>query len=153
MAFCDGLEPQLGQRAVLPMGYIRAYVVRHLTVRAAAEQLAEDYAVALPPSYSEAVRDLRGQLAGLREDRLDEVVEVESAGPYIQAVETEVGGILLAQAGDSAADDEAKLARGADALQLWMSEHPAEINPRYGITVSDAGLAPRHSSTPGRRTP
>ena len=31
-------------------------------------------------------------------------------------------------------------ARGADALQQWISEHPADVNPRYGITVSGPDL-------------
>jgi hypothetical protein len=141
VAYCDGLEPQFeANGAVFPMSFVRGHVVRNLTVRAAAEQLAEEYAVDLPPSYAQSLRDLRGQLTGLREDRIDQVVEVESVGAYVQAVEIEVGGILLAEAGESGADDQAKLARGQDALEQWMSEHPADVNPRYGITVSDANL-------------
>jgi hypothetical protein len=147
--YCDGLEAQLkAGGAVFPLSYVRAYVVRNLTVRAAAEQLAHHYSVTLPPSYDQAVRDLRGQLAGVREDRIDDVLEVESVGAYVQAVETEVGGVLLAQAGEYGADDEAKQARGEDALQQWMSEHPADINPRYGIAVSDTSLqAPKFVDT------
>jgi hypothetical protein len=122
------------------MSYVRAYVVRNLTVRAAAQQLAQHYAITLPPSYDQAVRDLRTQLAGVREDRLDNVLEVESVGAYVQAVETEVGGLLLGQAGTSGADDQAKQARGQDALQQWLSEHPADVNPLYGISVADTSL-------------
>jgi hypothetical protein len=149
VAYCDGLEDQLSSSgAVFPMSYVRAYVVRNLTVRAAAEQLAEKYAVDLPPSYDQALRDLRVQLTGFREDRIDQVLEVESVSAYVQAVETEVGSALLAEAGDTGADDATKLARGADALQQWISEHPADINPRYGITVSDPSLdAPKFVDT------
>ena len=60
------------------MSFVRAYVVRNLTVRAAAEQLADEYDVTLPPSYDQALRDLETQLAGFPEDRIDEVMEVES---------------------------------------------------------------------------
>ncbi len=142
VAYCEGLTPQLeANGAVFPMSYVRAYVLRNLTVKAAAEQLAEQYSVELPPSYGQAVRELRNQIsATFPEDRVDAVVDVESVGAYVQAVETEVGGILLADAGDSGADDDAKLARGADALKQWMSEHPAQVNPRYGIKVADASL-------------
>jgi peptidyl-prolyl cis-trans isomerase SurA len=143
--YCDGLEAQLKSGgAVFPLSYVRAYVVRNLTVRAAAEQLADRYSVDLPASYDQAVRDLRQRLAGIREDRIDDVLEVESVGPYVQAVETEVGGVLLAEAGQSGADDEAKQARGQDALQQWISEHPIDINPRYGISVSDTNLQAPH---------
>jgi hypothetical protein len=141
VAYCDGLEAQLkSSGAVFPMSYVRAYVARNLTVRAAAEQLADEYDVTLPPSYDQALRDLETQLAGFREDRVDQVMEVESVSAYVQAVETEVGGILLAEEGKTDADDAAKQARGADALQQWMSEHPADVNPRYGIAVTTPSL-------------
>ena len=141
-AYCGGLEPQFrANGAVFPMSYVRAYVVRNLTVKAAAEQLAESYSVTLPASYGQAVSDLRKQVAQtFPEDRVDDVVEIESVGAYVQAVEIEVGGILLAEDGESGADDQAKQARGQDALTQWMSEHPAEVNPRYGISVSDTAL-------------
>jgi hypothetical protein len=142
VAYCDGLAPQLkANGAVFPMSYVRAYVVRNLTLRAAAEQLADAYSVQLPASYGQAVRDLRDQVAAsFPAERVDDVVEVESVGAYLQAVELEVGGILLADSGESGSDDAAKLARGKDALTAWMSEHPAEVNPRYGIKVSDNDL-------------
>ena len=141
VAYCDGLEAQLKSAGqVFPMSFVRAYVVRNLTVRAAAEQLAEQYDVTLPPSYDQALRDLETQLAGFPEDRVDEVMEVESVSAYVQAVQNEVGGALLAEEGTTDADDAAKQARGADALQQWMSEHPADINPRYGIAVSTPSL-------------
>jgi hypothetical protein len=119
---------------------VRGYVVRNLTVRAAAEQLAEQYAVDLPPSYEQAVSSLREEIeASFRQDRVEQALEVDSTGPYVSAVELEVGGILLAQAGQAGGDAE-KQARGEEALQEWMSEHPADINPRYGISVTDANL-------------
>jgi hypothetical protein len=142
VAYCEGLEPQLESRgSVFPMSYVRGYVVRNLAVRAAAEQLAEDYDVQLPASYAESVRSLREQLAaGFREDRIDDVVEVESVGAYVQAVQLEVGRLLLAGEGDSGAAQDAQLARGQQAMTEWLGEHPAEVNPRYGIKVVDVSL-------------
>ncbi len=142
VAYCEGLTATLQSGgAVFPMSFVRAYVVRNLTVRAAAEQLADDYSVDLPPSYAEDLRALRAEMEGsFREDRIDQSLEVDSAGAYVNAVEIEVGGILLAQAGESGADDEAKRARGQEALLEWMSEHPAEINPRYGVSVTGTDL-------------
>jgi peptidyl-prolyl cis-trans isomerase SurA len=149
VAYCEGLEPQFeANGAVFPMNFVRAYVVRNLTVKAAAEQLAEHYSVELPPSYDQAVRDLRDQLAGFKEDRIDQVLEVESVGPYVPAVEIEVGGRLLVDEGTAGADDAAQQARGEDALVQWMAEHPADVNPRYGIAISNADLdAPRFVDT------
>jgi hypothetical protein len=139
--FCDALRPQLQSNgAVYPMSFVRAYVVRNLTVRAAAQQLADQYAVTLPASYDQAVRDLRTQLTGIPEDKLDLAVEVESVRSYVRAVELEVGRQLLAQAGTTGADDSARQLRGQDALEQWMSEHPADVNPLYGIKVTGTGL-------------
>jgi hypothetical protein len=142
VAYCEGLEPQLeANGAVFPMSYVRGYVVRNLAVRAAAEQLAETYDVQLPAGYAQSVRDLRAQLAeGFREDRVDDVVEIESVGAYVQAVQIEVGGLLLADEGVTGSDDQAKLTRGQDAMLEWLGEHPAEVNPRYGIEVVDTSL-------------
>ncbi len=150
VAYCDGLTPQLeANGAVFPMSYVRAYVVRNLTVKAAAEQLAEAHSVKVPASYGQSVRELRAQVAAnFPEDKVDDVVEVESVAAYLDAVALVVGDKLLAQQGDTGADDQAKIARGKDALVQWMSEHPAEINPRYGITVGDASLgAPKFVDT------
>jgi peptidyl-prolyl cis-trans isomerase SurA len=142
VAYCEGITPQLESGgATFPMSFVRGYVVRNLTVKAAAEQLAEDYGVVLPSSYEEAVRSLRDDIeANFRPDRVEQALEVDSTGPYVEAVELEVGGILLAEAGDSGADDEAKQARGKDALEEWLSEHPADVNPRYGLAVTNTDL-------------
>jgi hypothetical protein len=150
VSYCKGLQPQLkANGAVFPMSYVRSYVVRNLTVKAAAEQLADDYSVTLPASYGESVRSLRDQIAAsFPKNRVDDVVEVESVGAYVQAVELEVGGILLAAEGKTGADDAAKQARGQDALTQWLSEHPADVNPRYGIAVGNADLqAPQFVDT------
>ena len=125
------------------MSFVRGYVVRNLTVKSAAEQLAEHYSVEVPPSYDEAVRALRTDMeTSFRADRVDQALEVDSAGPYVEAVELAVGELLLEQSGDSGADDAAKQARGKDALEEWLSEHPADVNPRYGIAVTDTDLGP-----------
>ena len=144
VAYCEGIAPQLESGgAVFPMGFVRGYVVRNLTLQAAAEQLAEHYSVELPPSYDEAVRTLRTNLeTSFRADRVDQALEVDSAGLYVDAVELAVGELLLEQAGQTGADDEAKRARGKDALQEWLSEHPADVNPRYGIAVTGTDLGP-----------
>ena len=144
VAYCEGIAPQLQSGgAVFPMSFVRGYVVRNLTLKSAAEQLAEHYSVEVPPSYDEAVRALRTDMAtSFRADRVDQALEVDSAGPYVEAVELAVGELLLEQSGDSGADDAAKQARGKDALEEWLSEHPADVNPRYGIAVTDTDLGP-----------
>lgn len=140
--FCKAVEPGLASNGtVLPMGFVRAYVVRALTLRSAAEQLAEQEGVTLPASYADAVRQLRSQLApGVPASKLDLAVRVESISIYVQAVETAVGAKLTAQAGTASDDDAAHLSRGQDALEQWLSEHPADINPRYGVSVSTTDM-------------
>src|SRR5687767_13462912 len=46
VAYCEGITPQLQSGgAVFPMSFVRGYVVRNLTLKSAAEQLAEHYSV------------------------------------------------------------------------------------------------------------
>src|SRR3954451_5136147 len=88
-AFADQFKAQ-GQ--IYPLRYVRAYVAGQMTLKAAAEQLAADNGVTEPAGYTDSVKQLEQQLAGLPESDRANVMAVESAGAYVQAVETEVGG-------------------------------------------------------------
>jgi hypothetical protein len=152
--YCDALRPQLesgGQ--IYPIRYLRGYVVGNLTVKAAAEQLADNYGVTLGADYQETLKDLETQYAALPADSRDEVIEVETAGAYITAVEHAVGSAILEGEGDTGADDDARVSRGRDELQLWLADHPADVNPRYGIQITNADFTFADTSTSYPLTP
>jgi len=143
-AFADQFKAQ-GQ--IYPLRYVRAYVAGQMTLKAAAQQLAADNGVTEPAGYTDSVKQLEQQLAGLPESDRANVMAVESAGAYVQAVETEVGGKLLVAEGKVGSDDQAKLNRGKEALDVWLADHPADVNPRYGIQIADADFAEVETGT------
>jgi hypothetical protein len=146
--YCAAFEDQFkaaGQ--IFPMRFIRAYVAGQLTMQAATEQFAADNDVTLPASYTDQVKQLEQQLAGLPEAHRGSVLEVEQAGAYVQAVETEVGGKLLAEEGKTDADDQAKLSRGKEALDVWLADNPATVNPRYGIQITNGDFTDAETGT------
>src|SRR3954453_8026147 len=126
--YCAAFAPQFkSDGTVLPMQVVRGYVVGTMTVNAAAQQLAESYGIDEPEGYSQTVKDLENQAAGLPDAHRSQVLEVENAGAYTSAVQTQVGGMLLADEGTTDADDATKASRGREALELWLGEHPADV--------------------------
>jgi hypothetical protein len=146
--YCAAFEDQFkaaGQ--IFPLRIIRAYVAGQMTMQAATEQFAADNGVALPASYTDEVKQLEEQLSGLPEANRDSVLEVEKAAAYVRAIETEVGGQLLADEGQTDADDEAKLSRGKEALDVWLADNPATVNPRYGIQITNGDFTDAETGT------
>ena len=136
--YCAAFEPQFkADGTVLPMQVVRGYVAGTMTVNAAAQQLAASYGITEPEGYVEATKNLETQAAGLPAAHRDEVLEVENAGAYTNAVETQVGGLLLADEGKTDADDATKASRGREAMQEWLGENHADVNPRYGIGIAN----------------
>ena len=68
---------------------------------------------------------------------------MENAGAYTNAVETQVGGLLLADEGKTDADDATKASRGREAMQEWLGENNADVNPRYGIGIANGTFTDR----------
>ena len=146
--YCSAFREQFkAQGTVLPLRLLRSYVVGTLTIQAAAEQLAEENGIAEPEGYVQAVKDLEMQAAALPEAHRGDVIEVESAGAYATAVETDLGGQLLLNEGTAGADDAAKESRGREALSVWLAEHPAEVDPRYGIQITNGTFTDDETGT------
>jgi hypothetical protein len=130
-----------------PLRYVRGYVVGQLTLQAAAEQFAADNGVTLGADYTQEIKDLEDQAAAFPAAVRDDLVAVETAGRYVTAVEAVAGAQLLEQEGDTSADDDAAASRGRDAFIVWLGEHPADVNPRYGIQVTDGAFADVETGT------
>ena len=141
---------------IYPMRYLRGYVVGSLTIKAAAEQLADHYDVTLGADYQQALKDLETSYAALPADSRDDGDRGRVRGAYATAVEHAVGSAILEGEDDTGADDAARVSRGHDALQLWLADHPADVNPRYGVADHQRRLHVRrhqHVVRPDRPTP
>ncbi len=146
--YCDAFRPQLAsQGQFYPLRYLSGYVVGTLTLKAATEQLVDHYGVTLPDSYQDSLDSLESQLAGIPEEERDYVREVESGTIYISSAEVAVGSHLLEEEGVADADETAAQARGLEALQVWLGDNPATVNPRYGIEIADGAFTTTDTST------
>jgi peptidyl-prolyl cis-trans isomerase SurA len=141
VGYCRALEPQIvSQGQVVPMRLVRSFVVGSLTLEAAAKQLAAEHGITQPEGYLDRLKELQTQAAGLPAAHQDDFIEVGSARAYVTAVEHQIGGQLLLDEGTPDANDDQKVARGREELNVWLGDHDVDLNPRYGIDLADGTI-------------
>jgi peptidyl-prolyl cis-trans isomerase SurA len=139
--YCRALEQQIeAQGQVVPMRLVRTFVAGSLTLRAAAEQLADENDISRPDGYADQVKQVETQSEGLPAAHRDDFVEVGSARVYVTALERQIGGRLLLNEGNPSANDDEKVSRGREELVVWLGEHGVDINPRYGFAIKDGNI-------------
>jgi hypothetical protein len=119
--------------AATPMRYLTHEFATDLIVRAAAEQLADDYDVQPTSTYNGGLAQLEDQLTKLSEAQKDAVREVVGARSYAQDVLTQIGEISLTKQGTTDATTDDQYAEGQKLLTAWVADHDVEINPKYAI--------------------
>ena len=140
--YCDAIDEQLvGEGTVVPFGYLRSGVAGELTLKLAAEQLAEEYDVEPTADYDRAVADIESQIADLSDEEQEAVLEVATASAYVAAVQIAVGETVLTDEGvaDPASDDAGQ--RGVEVFNQWLDDHEVVFNPEYGVTLKEGALA------------
>lgn len=133
--FCAAVEPQLETKAeTIPHGFLRSAVAGTLALRSVADQVAADYGVE-PDSdqYLQTMADLRQGVQAVPEDLRDTVLEVESAPPYVEAVQAAVGEVVL----DGEGKYEDFVAAGADEFETWIAENDVEFDPALDTAIKD----------------
>ncbi len=141
IGYCRALEPQIvAQGQVVPMRLVRSFVVGSLTLEAAAEQLAAENDISQPQGYLDRLKELQTQAAGLPASHQDDFIEVGSARAYVTALEHQLGGQLLINEGTPDADDDKKVTRGREELNVWLGAHTVDVNPRYGIDIAGGNI-------------
>ena len=118
-----------------PMRFLTHAFATDLIVRAAAEQLADDYDVKPTAAYKDQLAQLEPQLTTLSEGQKDAVREIFGAQAYAQDVLTQIGELSLKKQGTTDSTDDDQLAEGQKLLDQWVADHDVEINPKYGIEV------------------
>ena len=131
-------EGQDGAGQQTPLRYLTHEFATALIVKAAAEQLADEYDVEPTATYRSDLAQLEPQLAELDEDEKDAVREVIGAQSYADDVLTQIGQIDLEDKGTAEATADDQLAAGRDLLRGWVADHDVEINPRYAIDFGTA---------------
>jgi hypothetical protein len=122
------------------MRLVRSFVVGSLTLEAAAQQLAAQNGITQPEGYLDRLKELKSQAAGLPASHQDDFIEVGSARAYVTALEHQLGGQLLLDEGTSDANDDQKVARGREELNVWLGDHTVDVNPRYGVDIANGSI-------------
>ncbi|MEO6511567.1 MAG: hypothetical protein ABIO16_11295 [Nocardioides sp.] len=137
VGYCRALEPQIvSQGQVVPMRLVRSFVVGSLTLEAAAKQLAAEHDITQPTGYLDRLKELQTQAAGLPAAHQADFIELGSARAYVTALENQLGGELLLNEGTPDANDDQKVSRGSEELNVWLGDHTVDVNPRYGIDIA-----------------
>ncbi len=133
--FCAAVEPQLETEAeTIPHGFFRSGIAGTLALRSVADQLAADYGVE-PDSdqYLQTMAELRQGIGAVPEELRDSVLEVESAPPYVEAVQAAVGEAVL----DGEGEYEDFVAAGTDEFETWIAENDVEFDPALNTAMKD----------------
>jgi predicted extracellular nuclease len=147
-SYCNAYERQLeGEGTVVPMSVISSNVVQTLAMTAAAEQLAEEFAVTPSPTYAAALANLEQTVASLEKDAADARVELERSVDYVTDVLTQVGRAQLEADGITEPSTDDSLAKGQDALNTWLATNEPEIDPQYGLALVELQPEVRDTST------
>lgn len=133
--YCAAIEEALRlQDQAAPLIYLRQGVAASLALVQAAEQIEDEYSVELGAEVEQQRAEVVARSADLPADQRDAVVELESAGGYVEAVTTALGEQLLAEDGEEGADP---AARGSEEFYAWIEREQVELNPIYGLDVVD----------------
>lgn len=133
--FCSAIEPQLETEAeTIPHGFFRSGIAGTLALRSVADQLSAEYGVeADSDEYLQVLADLRQGVSAVPEDLRESVIEVESAPPYVEAVQAAVGEVVLDGRGEHADF----VAAGTDEFERWVAENGVEFDPVLNTTMKD----------------
>ena len=140
---CTALSDQFeAEGTTVPMGFVRQGVVQLLTLRAQAEQIAEEYGVEPGSTYGNDVAQREKTAASLPEDVRADFIELTSANALAQDILEQVGRIVLEEQGVADPTVEQVSQAGVDVFNTWPDANGIEIDPRYGLENVDGALTP-----------
>jgi len=138
---CTALQDRFeGQR--VPLGVIRQGVVQFLALDSQAEQIAEDYGVSPSASYQRAVTENTRAASVMPEEVRADYIEVLSSEALASDVAEQVGRAKLAGEGFAEPTVEQVTQAGADVFATWPDANGIEVNPKYGVELTNGTLSP-----------
>ncbi len=141
--YCTGFEkiskddPE--QSEPVPLRYVTNQFATILVVRAAAEQLADQYDVEPSSAYKRGFAQLEPEIEDLSEDQQEAFREILGADNYSQDVLPQIGAASLQDQGTTDATEEDQYAEGQKVLAAWIAEHDVEVNPKYAVDLDGTG--------------
>jgi len=143
VAACDAYGPQLAaDNQVLPLRLIKTTVAQNLVLGSAVRQLGEEYDVSTGEVYEGGVATALAAYTDLGEGEQEAVELVGATNALVSDVLGQIGAQL---AGTDAPTDPADpaaqeaVALGGEELTAWLERNDIELDPQYGISVTDTG--------------
>jgi hypothetical protein len=143
--YCTSVEEQL--ESPVPMSFVRQYVVQLLTLRAQADQVADDYGVTAGSSYENDVAQRQGTAATLPEEVRDDYIQLTSTPAYAQDIVDQIGAITLEDQGIADPTSDQVTQAGLDVFNQWPDANGIDIDPRFGAASVDGVLSPIDTNT------
>jgi hypothetical protein len=142
--FCRAIEPQLeGEAESIQNSFLRSYVAGTMALRSVADQVAAEFGVeADGDEYLQQLADLRQGVESVPEDIRESVIDVESAAPYVEAIQAAVGEEVL----DGAGEDAELVVAGREEFDAWISENGVEFDPSLNTEIKDGAFSIRDAA-------
>lgn len=138
---CAALDEQFeSQGTVVPMGVVSQAVVRLLTLRAQATQIAEAYGIEPGSTYADDVAQRRQAVASAPDDVRDDYVLLTSSTALANDVAQQVGRIELEGQDIAEPTPEQVGQAGVEVFNTWPDANGVEVDPRYGLENVDGQL-------------
>lgn len=140
---CDALGEQFeSQGNVVPMAVVRQAVVRLLTLRSQATQIADAYGIEPGSTYADDVEQRRRSVASEPEEVREDYVLLTSSTALANDVAERVGMIELEGQGIEEPTREQVGQAGVEVFNTWPDANGLEVDPRYGLENVDGQLEP-----------
>lgn len=140
---CTALSDQFeGAGQVVPLGVIRQGVVQLLALASEAEQIAEEYGVTPSSTYERDVAERTSAASVMPEEVRADYIEVMSTQALASDILDQVGRAKLAAEGFTEPTVEQITQAGTDVFTVWPDANGIEVDPKYGVKLSDGQLVP-----------
>ena len=126
----------------MPLGVIRQGVVQLLALASQTEQIAEEYGVTPSANYERDVAEHKRAASVMPEEVRADYIEVMSTQALAGDVLDQVGRAKLAAEGFAEPTVDQITQAGADVFKVWPDANGIEIDPKYGVELSDGQLVP-----------
>ncbi len=140
---CTALSAQFkSSGTIVPMGVIRQGVVQLLALGSQSEQIADEYAVAPSVNYERDVAERERAASVMPEEARADYIEVMSTQALANDILEQVGRAELAAEGFTEPTVDQVTQAGADVFKVWPDVNGIEVDPKYGVELTNGQLAP-----------
>lgn len=140
---CTALSDRFeGAGQTVPLGVVRQGVIQLLALRSQADQIAEEYGVSPSATYERDVAARTTDASVMPENVRADYIDVLSAQSLANDILDQVGRAKLTAEGfDEPTVDQVTQA-GADIFKVWPDTNGVEVDPKYGVELTDGQLTP-----------